>query len=130
MSSITKYSGSLGSAFKIVRRVEQSRISEWLNSAIDAPTTTAPIYTELEEGYLVYPSTVNAVSVVYLRKPAEMKWAYTTPSGRPVYDAGNSVQPEWNETELNDIILIACDMIGVNLRDGELIKAAEVIKND
>lgn len=130
MSTISKYRGTLGDAFRVIKRVEQGRLSAYVNSVIDPPTVQNPIYTELEDGYVVYPASVSAISISYLRKPAEVVWGYQILSGRPVYDQSASVDPEWNETEINDIIYIACDMMGINLRDGDLLKATEVIKND
>ena len=54
-----------------------------------------------------------------------MKWAYT---GSLVYDQANSVQPEWNEKDMEDIIYRAIGIIGINLKDGDLRMAAQLVK--
>jgi hypothetical protein len=45
---------------------------------------------------------------------------------RPVYNPLTSVQPEWNETDLDNIIYLALQDIGINMRDGMLQQFAQV----
>jgi hypothetical protein len=45
---------------------------------------------------------------------------------RPVYNPLTSVQPEWNETDLDNIIYLALQDIAQNMRDGMLQQFAQV----
>lgn len=111
---------------KGIRRVTQDKIVELLSDPIDPPTSTDPIYTEIGNTYKVYPNTVTSIKIAYIKTPADMKWAYT---GSLVYDVANSVQPEWNDKDLEDIIYRAVGIIGINLKDGDLQRAAQLVKN-
>jgi len=110
---------------KTVRRVTQDKISEILSDPIDPPTASDPIYTEIANTYKVYPSSIGSIKIAYIKIPADMKWAYT---GNLVYDAANSVQPEWNDKDIEDIIYRAIHIIGINLKDGDLQRAAQLVK--
>jgi hypothetical protein len=55
-----------------------------------------------------------------------MVWGYTTVGGRPVYNAGTSVQPKWEDMDMNEIMYIALSYIGINLKDGDVSQFAEV----
>jgi|Wag4MinimDraft_6_1082665.scaffolds.fasta_scaffold08558_2 hypothetical protein len=41
-----------------------------------------------------------------------------------------SIQPEWADTDMNEIIYIAIGLIGINLKDVDLIRASQTIKNE
>ena len=64
--------------------------------------------------------------IIYLRKPTNMVWAYTTVSGRPVYDSLLSVQPLWSDVDMNEIMYLALSYIGVNLKDQEVSQFANM----
>ena len=115
-----------------VRFVASDRVASYIGNAIDAPTTTEPIYYELGSNYKVYPNTVTSIKVSYIRNPQTLKWAYT---GSLVYDAANSVPAnnaalEWGDTDVYEIIYRAVGIIGIKLKDGDLMRASQLVKND
>ena len=61
-----------------------------------------------------------------MRKPEDMVWGYTVVSNRPVYNAGTSVQPKWEDVDMNEIIYIALSYIGINLKDGDVSQFAQL----
>jgi hypothetical protein len=101
-------------------RVEKDRLANHLSSKIEAPTSTFPIYTEYKTYLQFYPTNLTSAVLVYLKAPTTSVWAYTLVSGRPVYNATLSVQPEWNQTDLDNIIYLALQDIAMNMRDGML----------
>jgi hypothetical protein len=110
---------------KVVRRITADKLANYLSDPIDPPTNTEPVYIEIGDTYKVYPNTVGSIKVGYVRLPADMKWAYT---GNLVYDQANSVQPEWNGKDMEDIIYRAIGIIGINLKDNDLRMAAQIVK--
>jgi hypothetical protein len=60
-----------------------------------------------------------------------LKWAYT---GALIWDTANSVPAgtalEWGDTDIYEIIYRAIGIIGINLKDGDLMRAAQLVKND
>ena len=101
-------------------RVEKDRLANHLSSKIEAPTSTFPIYTEYKTYLQFYPKDLGTAVLVYLKAPTTSVWAYTLVSGRPVYNAGASVQPEWNQTDLDNIIYLALQDVAQNMKDGQL----------
>lgn len=111
-----------------ILRVDHSKLASKLNSSIDAPTLTKPCFNEVGSTYKFYPTSLTSANLTYLRLPNSPVWGYTTVSGRPVYDAGTSVQSEWNDADLNKIIMRAVGVIGVSVNDQLLIQAANQVK--
>lgn len=109
-----------------ITRVEQDRVANNLSSYYDAPDTKFPIYTQLKTKFQFYPKNLATASIIYLKKPQDMVWGYTTVSGRPVYNPGTSTQPEWKDMDINEIIYIALSYIGVNLKDQDVSQFAQL----
>lgn len=115
-----------------LRFVASDRVASYIDNAIDAPTTTEPIYYEIGSTYKVFPSSLSSIKVSYIRNPQTLKWAFT---GGLVYDAANSVPAnnasiEWGDVDIYEIIYRAIGIIGINLKDGDLMRAAQLVKND
>lgn len=115
-----------------VRFVAADRVASYVDNAIDAPTVTEPIYYELGSNYKVFPSALSSIKVSYIRNPQTLKWAYTLGL---IYDAANSVPAnnaslEWGDVDVYEIIYRAIGIIGINLKDGDLVRAAQMVKND
>jgi hypothetical protein len=109
-----------------ITRVEQDRVANNLSSYYDAPDTEFPIYAQLRTKLQFYPKTLASASVIYLKKPTNMVWAFTTVSGRYVYDPLLSVQPLWSDVDMNEVMYIALSYIGVNLKDQEVSQFANI----
>jgi len=109
-----------------ITRVEQDRVANNLSSYYDAPDTEFPIYAQLRTKLQFYPKTLASASVIYLKKPTNMAWAFTTVSGRYVYDPLLSVQPLWSDVDMNEVMYIALSYIGVNLKDQEVSQFANI----
>lgn len=110
-----------------VKRVGADKIYSYVGNAIDDPTTTNPIYTEIGTNFKFFPASLTSVKIIYFKTPAEAKWAYT---GDLVYDVATSVQLEWPLNDYNDIIYRTLGIIGINLKDGDLIRVSQTVKND
>jgi hypothetical protein len=115
-----------------VRFVPADRVASHIDNAIDPPSLTDPIYYEIGSNYKFFPSTLASAKLTYVKNPQTLKWAYT---GNLSYDAANSVPAnnaalEWGDTDLYEIVYRAIGIIGINLKDGDLVSAARLIKND
>ncbi len=110
-----------------IKRVGADKIYAYVNNPIDTPTLTEPIYTEIGSNFKFWPSTLATAKIVYFKKPVDAKWAYT---GDLVYDSGNSVQLEWPENDHMDIVYRTLGIVGINLKDGDLIRVSQTVKND
>lgn len=110
------------------REAEQLTDAEWYarkTSSGFAPSVEYPVIRQ--EGITkieVLPTTLNEARVLYLRKPATAKYAYTvSESGTGiVYDESNSVQIDWPEVDHPLIQDLALKLLGKALRDDFLMK--------
>lgn len=96
--------------------VNEDELADRLNSQLKQPTREAPICDILGTGwYNLYPEVVHSGDIYYLRRPAKPDFVYTQ-SGRTItYDAINSVQLEWQEPYLNEVIFLSIRFLGINL---------------
>lgn len=112
-----------------IRYAENNKLYSFLGSVID-PIETNPIYVTSNTGFTFYPNTITDAKLTYVSKPTAIVWAYTLDdNGRPVYNAGASVDPQWYDTDIYSVIARALRMLGVNLKDNEVSQYAETIKN-
>jgi len=97
------------------------------NNPLIAPTKTYPIYLYEDSKLYLYPQTITSdISVSYLRKPVDVIWNFTIPSGQNYYqyNATNSVNFELSKTEQANIILKILLYSGVVIRDPSIVQIA------
>lgn len=73
----------------------------------------------------LYPKQTFAGEIDYLRRPAVPKYAYTQSGRAFTYDSANSVQLEWGESELNEIIIRTLSFLGISIDDQLVTQYAE-----
>jgi len=74
----------------------------------------------------LYPQIPQAGRVLYLSRPATPVYNYNVVGGRVVvYNQGLSTQLEWADKDIGQIIMIALDYLGVNLREQDVIGWAD-----
>jgi hypothetical protein len=99
------------------------------SSHLQPPTTRFPIAKELSTTIEVRPKTLQRINLSYLKTPLAPKWAYTPDSsGRPVYDAANSVDLESPSSTHNEIAMMLLSYLGISIREPELQQYAEGLK--
>ena len=100
-----------------VYQVDKDEIQDILNSVIDPPSIPQNRYyfTEYQNYYLLFPSTVTSISLDYIQTPPDIVWGFTFDvNGRQVYDAGTSVQPLWSNNSCREITQRMLKLIGVS----------------
>jgi hypothetical protein len=107
-----------------VTRVEHDRVANNLTSAIEAPDEQYPIYSQLRTKLQFYPKTLATAKIIYLKKPVDMVWGYTITSGVPVYNSATSVQPVWEDMDMNEVIYLALTYAGLNIKDADVAQFA------
>lgn len=113
-----------------VKIIDDSELSNFLDSSIIQPTTEYPI-AAIYNGYVqVYPENLDGIDVTYLSRPLKGEWAFTvnTTTGMPEYDATNSTDLNWSDELFNEIGVRILSFIGVNLKDTTISQYSELKK--
>lgn len=111
-----------------VKFIQQDRLFSHLNSYID-PVATNPFYLIYKDGFQFYPTNLGSAYLSYIKQPDELVWGFTLdPQGRPVYNSGTSVQPQWLDLDMLEIIVRALEIVGVNLQLNVVEQYSQVIK--
>lgn len=115
----------VGGVNKSIIKVDLDKVESYLNSTIDNPTATNPIYIETADNFQIYPTTITPAYLTYLKYPNTVVWAYSMSTGRPVYDATNSVSFEWSFSEYYRLVVRILNYMSISIRDNELERFAQ-----
>jgi len=100
-----------------------------VNSKLNAPTTTYPIYTKIGEGYRVFPVAPSGykVELLYIRTPKTPKWSYILDGkGNPTFNAGASDRQdiELDEALFYPLVMKIMSFCGLSIQENEVVAAA------
>lgn len=111
-----------------IRYCQQDSLWSFYNSRID-PYKKYPFYLIEDTGFRFYPNDIGNARLSYVRTPNYMKWGYNIDvNGLPVYDASKSVQPEWLDNDILQIIIRGLRIAGINLQLPAVVQYAAEIK--
>ena len=116
--------------YKDSKEAQLSQRNELLyinSSPLMKPTTTYPIYLLEENRLYLYPSTITTdITVSYVRKPSDVIWNFTIPTGQNYYQYNptNSVDFQLTKNEQSNIILKILLYSGIVIRDPQVINIA------
>ena len=109
-------------------RVTKREARDMLLSPLTVPTADRPIFYETAGGFYVYASdslltAATDVDIDYIRKPADINWAYNTVSGAAVYNASNSTDSELHESEETELVIKILQLAGLAIKDPSVYQA-------
>lgn len=106
--------------------ISYDEISNRLRNYITAPTELHPAAYIVKTGLKVYPTTIVGATVIYYRKPADPVFTtITNPTTLELeYDAGNSVELEWDDGSKLDILNMILQDMGLNIERGDVQQMA------
>lgn len=105
-----------------------AELNNLINSTINAPTITYPIYIKTGEGFRVFPKMPSGykVELFYIRTPKTPKWTYTTVLGNPVFNGSASDRQdiELDESMFSQFIIKVMTYCGLSIRENDVVAAA------
>lgn len=113
---------------KAVEIVNEEEVVIRINSQMVPVTVDDPIgIIKSDWNVQLYPDQPQAGIMMYLREPVAPYFAYSVVSGRViVYDQANSVQLEWSDKDIESILLIALNGLGINLSEADILQWSEM----
>lgn len=126
----TQYVASLGrNVVNPVQVLAEDELIERLESQVLPVTLFEPIcIMNAQKKIQLFPEQAQSGKVYYFKRPAVPKFSYTQSARTITYDANTSVQLEWNEADINNVIMQALSEYGLNLQSQEVIQFAELQK--
>lgn len=110
---------------QVLKGVELNNL---VNSKINPPTTTYPIYTKIGNGFRVFPTVPvgYTLELFYIRTPKTPKWTYTNVGGNPSYNAGASDKQdiELDESLFAEFIIKVMGYCGVSIQSQDIVALA------
>ncbi len=103
-------------------------------SPLTKPTDKYPLYLYEDNKLYLKPASINSsISISYVKKPADVVWNFTIPSGQNYYqfDATNSTNFELDVSEQPEVIVKILLYAGVVVKDYNLVNlAAQEIQSE
>ena len=114
-----------------VYRYEENRLASRLQDSIDPVNEENAFYVEGNGVWNIYPASLANVKVKYLKVPTNVVWNYTLDGqGRPVYNPTGSVNPEWMDNDIDELIGRACKILGISIKENALVSYGQgVLQN-
>lgn len=129
VTSIIYYYVSGGNTYlRNVKILNDLQYGEAVSRVSTVPDEMFPVCNRQATYIQFYPILTGNLSMTYLRLPVKPVWGLDTTNGYYGYDDANSVQLEWDDINIIDIISILLGDLGIPLNDGEVIQYAENIK--
>lgn len=119
--------------------VTDSEFANRVSSRVSPPTKERPIVYGINDDLQFYPPNVGIVTLQYIKQPAQPFWNYTVVSNEQVYAAtgGSLVNPNDgsnNSTDFelsyqfkDDLIFTVCELLGITVRQADLIQASQAL---
>ncbi len=114
-----------------VNKINHGQIASVNNSVIDPPSVAANKYyfVEYEDYYSFLPNTVTSADLDYVKSPQNVLWAYILDSdGRQLYDAANSIQPQWDNNSCMEITKRMLTNLGVSFKDQDFLNFGKSVQ--
>ncbi len=90
------------------------------SSHLQIPTKQFPKYTEFKDEYRFLPKDIGIVYVDYFKTPIAPVWGFTVVNNRPVYDATTTINFEWDEFAVGEVLSAFLQLVGISIKDAEL----------
>jgi hypothetical protein len=126
--------------YKDEQELEKVERNDWLRlnmSKLTRPTANYPMYLYEDNKIIIQPpniikedplvpgTIIDEFNLSYVRKPADVNWAYTVlGNGAYSYDVANSQDFEIDDTDQTEVILRVLIYMGIVIRDPQIIQAA------
>ena len=111
-----------------VYRIEENMFAERMQDSIDPIDEPNAFFVEQNTNWRIYPTTLTSLTVKYLTVPTDVIWNYTLDgSGRPVYNPTGSIDPLWNNNDIDELVGRAAKIIGVSFKEPTLNQFGESI---
>ena len=110
-----------------VQVTQRNEILYIQSNPLIAPTKDYPLYIYEKEKLYLYPSSITSdITISYLRKPLDVIWDFTIPTGQNYYqyNPNSSTDFELSSTEQANIILKILLYSGIVIRDPSVIQVA------
>jgi len=109
-------SSNIGKEVK-VEFVYDGQLADRLDSDIVPPTLDNPIMVEYSDYFQFYPLNIQTVKLTYLKIPATPVWAFTVVNNEPLYDPLLSVDSEFPDECLQDLVDKTVEWVAANIKD-------------
>lgn len=122
----TVYNSQLGrNVYSAVQVLSEDELIDRLESQVIPVSADDPVAIMNKQNKIqLFPEVTSTGAVYYFRRPVPPVFAYTQSGRNIIYDSANSVQLEWREMDINNIIISALQFYGLNLTSQDIVQFA------
>jgi len=124
----TTYNSTLArNVYSGVQILSEEELIERLESQVIPVSTSDPVaIMKTDNKVQLFPEVPSSGGVYYIRRPIKPVFAYTQTGRAVTYDQPNSVNLEWRDVDVNNVISIALSYYGLNFSSQEVMQFAQL----
>ena len=112
-----------------VKLVDNDKIAVLNQSEKYTPNYEYPYAVQYEDYFQLYPIDIGVAELDFLRKPNDVEWTFTYDTySLPVYNPLTSINFEWGDEMINQIVLGIAQHFGIEIRDADLVQATSQLE--
>lgn len=115
-----------GSTANQVTFIQEDEWVNAVNSQLRPVSLTSPIARDIATGFNLFPYATQSGIFTYLRRPVTPVYGFTQVGRVITYDPNTSVQLEFSDVYVNNIIARALAYLGLNMSEADLSKFSEI----
>ena len=94
------------------------------SAPLTRPTLNRPVYVNRNNGIHVYPPTIAAINISYIKKPIKPNWGYVVVNGKTLYNDNVSVDFELHTSEETELVYRILAYAGISIEKPQVTQVA------
>lgn len=115
-----------GSTINKCTLLTEDEKADALTNQLRPISTSNPYYENTATGIMLYPQSTQVGFYSYLRRPAVPVLGYSQVDRTVTYDFYSSIQLEWQDNYINNIISRALAYLGVNMDEDKIVQFSQL----
>lgn len=115
-----------GSTVNKVRFVQTDEWPDAITGQLRPVSLSKPIALDVSDGFLLYPQSQQTGAYTYMRRPVAPVLAYTQAGRTITYDPINSVQLEWLDVYINNVMAKTLKYFSIYMDEDKIYQYAEM----
>ena len=107
--------------------VQEVNNNEWYNmqaAPLTRPTRNQPVYVNRRNGLNIYPGSITAIDISYIKKPISPNWGYVVVHNKTLYNDNTSADFELHASEESELVYRILAYAGISIEKPEVLQAA------
>jgi hypothetical protein len=114
--------------------IEQVNNNEWYymqSAPLTRPTLARPVYVNRQDGLNIYPDTIEAIDISYIKQPATAQWGYFVIGDKALYDPDPSKTTDFelHSSEETELVYKILKYAGLSMQRNDVAQGGQGLES-